>query len=110
MQQLWDKVIDKHTFLHDEAHQEYDWVEGQMHGLRNSMEKPFAEMVVRIEGFTQALKSAWFCNKTMFNRHLAWLPVQIRLHNGLQIGKNNSEMRSKSETSHCLRWGEWNGW
>ena len=64
MQQLWDKVIDKHTVLHEEAHHEHDWVEGQMQGLRNSMEKSFAEMVGRIEGFTQELKSAWILQQT----------------------------------------------
>ena len=45
MQELWDRVIDKHTFLHEEVHHEHDWVEGQMNGLRNSMEKHFGEMV-----------------------------------------------------------------
>ena len=28
LQELWDRVIDKHTVLHEEAHQEHDWVEG----------------------------------------------------------------------------------
>ena len=64
MQQLWDKVIDRHTVLHDEAQQEHEWVEEQMHGLQTSMEKNFAELVGRIEGFTQELKSAWILQQT----------------------------------------------
>ena len=35
-----------------------------MQGLRTSMEKSFAEMVGRIEGFTQELKSAWILQQT----------------------------------------------
>ena len=35
-----------------------------MNGLRNSMEKHFAEMVVQIEGFTQELKSASVLQQT----------------------------------------------
>jgi hypothetical protein len=64
MQQLWDKVIDRHSTLHDEAHQEHEWVEEQMHGLRNSMERNFTELVGRIEGFTRELKSAWVLQQT----------------------------------------------
>ena len=64
MQQLWDRVIDKQTVLHEEAHQEHDWVEVQMQGLRNSTERSFTEMVGRIEGFTQELKSAWILQQT----------------------------------------------
>ena len=70
MQELWDRVIDRHTVLHEEAHQEHDWVEGQMNGLRNSMKKQFSEMVVRIEGFTQELKSAWVLQQTNVQRAL----------------------------------------
>ena len=64
MQQLWDLVIDKHTVLHEEAHQEHEWVEVQMQGLRTTMERSFTEMVGRIEGFTQELKSAWILQQT----------------------------------------------
>ena len=64
MQQLWDKVIDRHAVLHEEAQQEHEWVEDQMHGLRTSMERNFAELVGRIEGFTQELKSAWILQQT----------------------------------------------
>jgi chromosome segregation ATPase len=59
MQQLWERVGDRQEKLHQDAHQEHDWVEKQVNGLRGSMEKHFATMVARIEGFTQELKAAW---------------------------------------------------
>ena len=76
MQQLWDKVIDRHTVLHEVAHQEHEWVEGQMQGLRTSMEKSFAEMVGRIEGFTQELKSAWILQQTNVQQALGLVADQ----------------------------------
>ena len=52
MQNLWDQLLDKLKFLHEQAHQEHGWVEEQMTSLRTLMENNHTPLVAQLEGFT----------------------------------------------------------
>jgi hypothetical protein len=61
MQQLWERVGDRQDKLHQDTHQEHNWMKDQVSGLRGSMEKHFAALMAQLEGFTQELKPALTC-------------------------------------------------